>query len=292
VGGRLDGKVAIITGGGSGFGQAAVWRFAAEGARVVIGDLNEGVARDTVDRTPGGVDTVRVVVGDVSDPAVAAQLAATAVREFGGLTTLVNNAGISQGTPRDTWDIPPERWDEVLQVNLRSVYACTRAAVPAMLDAGGGSIVSVASIAATVCVGGSAYAASKGGVLSYTRHISHELAARGVRANCVSPGFMRTPMTTGERAGLDADAQAAQLAGFAKGVPMRQVGSADDIANAMLFFASDESGYITGQELVVDGGYLVRGAARQAVPGMAPAGQPSFGSRSVGRSARRLRSRG
>ena len=258
VSGRLDGKVAVITGGGSGFGQAAVLRFAAEGARVVIGDLNEAAARDTVDQTPGGADVVRVVVGDVSDPAVSARLVQTAVGEFGGLTTLVNNAGISQATPRDTWDIPPERWDQVLQVNLRSVYSCTRAAVPAMIEGGSGSIVSVASIAASLCVGGAAYAASKGGILSYTRHISHELAARGVRANCVSPGFMRTPMSTGERDGFDADAQEERLKGFAVGIPMRRVGSADDIANAMLFFASDESGYVTGQELVVDGGYLVR----------------------------------
>jgi len=258
VSGRLDGKVAVITGGGSGFGQAAVLRFAAEGARVVIGDLNEVAARATVDQVPDGADRVAVVVGDVADPAVSARLAQTAVERFGGLTTLVNNAGISQGTQGDTWDIPPERWDQVLEVNLRSVYSCTRAAVPAMLAAGGGSIVSVASIAASVCVGGAAYAASKGGILSYTRHISHELAARGVRANCVSPGFMRTPMTTGERDGFDADAQAQRLAGFAKRVPMGEVGSTDDIANAMLFFASDESRYVTGQELVVDGGYLVR----------------------------------
>ncbi len=258
VSGRLDGKVAVITGGGSGFGQAAVLRFAAEGARVVIGDLNEVAARATVDQVPDGAERVAVVVGDVADPAVSARLAQTAVERFGGLTTLVNNAGISQGTQGDTWDIPPERWDQVLEVNLRSVYSCTRAAVPAMLAAGGGSIVSVASIAASVCVGGAAYAASKGGILSYTRHISHELAARGVRANCVSPGFMRTPMTTGERDGFDADAQAQRLAGFAKRVPMGEVGSTDDIANAMLFFASDESRYVTGQELVVDGGYLVR----------------------------------
>jgi NAD(P)-dependent dehydrogenase (short-subunit alcohol dehydrogenase family) len=258
VSGRLDGKVAVITGGGSGFGQAAVLRFAAEGARVVIGDLNEVAARATSDQVPDGADRVAVVVGDVADPAVSARLAQTAVERFGGLTTLVNNAGISQGTQGDTWDIPPERWDQVLEVNLRSVYSCTRAAVPAMLAAGGGSIVSVASIAASVCVGGAAYAASKGGILSYTRHISHELAARGVRANCVSPGFMRTPMTTGERDGFDADAQAQRLAGFAKRVPMGEVGSTDDIANAMLFFASDESRYVTGQELVVDGGYLVR----------------------------------
>ncbi|HZP28066.1 MAG TPA: SDR family NAD(P)-dependent oxidoreductase [Acidimicrobiia bacterium] len=261
--GRLEGKVAIVTGGASGFGRATALRFAAEGARVVIGDLDEAGGRETVDRIAAsaagdGEPVARFVPGDVTDPAVAARLVETAVDRFGTLTTLVNNAGIAQGTPRDTWDVDPEVWDRLLRVNLRSVYACSRAAIPALVEAGGGSIVSVASIAASVCIGGTAYAASKGAILSYTRHLARELAARGVRANCVSPGFMRTPMSTGERDGLDEAAQEARLAEFAQGVPMRRVGSVDDIANAILFFASDESGYVTGQELVVDGGYLVR----------------------------------
>ena len=127
-----------------------------------------------------------------------------------------------------------------------------------MLGAGGGSIVNVASIAASVCIGGAAYAASKGAILSYTRHIARELAGREVRANCVSPGFMRTPMTTGERSGLTDVEQEARLDAFGRLVPMRRVGTADDIANAILFLASDEAEYITGQELLVDGGYVVR----------------------------------
>jgi NAD(P)-dependent dehydrogenase (short-subunit alcohol dehydrogenase family) len=174
------------------------------------------------------------------------------------LTTLVNNAGISQSPPRDTWDADDDTWDRVLRANLRTATTCSRAAIPVMVDNGGGSIVNVASIAASVSVGGAAYAASKGGMLSFTRHIARELASRNVRVNCVSPGFMRTPMSTGERLGLGPEEQESRLADMARRVPMRRTGTVDDIANALLFFASDESQYITGQELVVDGGYLVR----------------------------------
>ncbi len=110
-----------------------------------------------------------------------------AVDELGRLDVLVNNAGIVQGDDRDTWDTTEETWDRVLQVNLRSVFVCSKAAIPAMLAAGGGSIVNVASIAASVCVGGAAYAASKGAILSYTRHIARELARRGVRVNACRP---------------------------------------------------------------------------------------------------------
>ena len=128
-----------------------------------------------------------------------------------------------------------------------------------MLDAGGGSIVSVASIAASVCVGGAAYAASKGGILSYTRHVSRELAARGVRVNCVSPGFMRTPMTTGERDGFDADAQAATARGVRQPRPDAARSAAPTTSPTPCCSSPATSrAYVTGQELVVDGGYLVR----------------------------------
>ena len=143
-------------------------------------------------------------------------------------------------------------------MNLKSAYLCTRAAAPKMIERGGGSIINTASIAASAPVGGVAYAASKGGMISFTRHVARELAARHVRVNCVSPGFMRSPMTTGERLGLSPDEQEARLHDFGQLVPMRHVGAELDIANAMLYLASDESAYVTGQEVVVDGGYLVR----------------------------------
>jgi NAD(P)-dependent dehydrogenase (short-subunit alcohol dehydrogenase family) len=252
---RLGGKVAIITGAASGFGRTTALHFASEGAGVVVVDLDEPRAIATVEEIGSGA---RLVVGDVSTSETAARAVATAVDEFGRLDVLVNNAGIAQTEMRDTWDTAEDVWDRVVQVNLRSVYACSRAAIPQMLEAGSGAIVSVASIAASVCVGGAAYAATKGGIVSYTRHVARELAGKGVRVNCVSPGFMRTPMTTGERLGLDESAQEAQLAEFGRLVPMRHVGTMDDIANAIVFLASDEAGYVTGQELIVDGGYVIR----------------------------------
>jgi NAD(P)-dependent dehydrogenase (short-subunit alcohol dehydrogenase family) len=253
--GRLDGKVAIVTGGASGFGRATALRFGQEGAKVVVVDLDEARGRDVVAELG---DAARLQVGDVSTAATADAAVALALDELGGLDVLVNNAGIVQGDDRDTWNTTEDKWDRVLQVNLRSVFVCSKAAIPAMLERGGGSIVNVASIAASVCTGGAAYAASKGAIVSYTRHTARELARRGVRLNAVSPGFMRTPMTTGEREGLDLDAQEERVAGFASHLPMKRMGAMDDIADAILFLASDEASYITGQELIVDGGYVVR----------------------------------
>jgi NAD(P)-dependent dehydrogenase (short-subunit alcohol dehydrogenase family) len=255
---RLDGKVAIVTGGASGFGRATALRFAREGARVVVVDLDAARGADVVGELRDAGAEGRLVVGDVSSLDVAREAVGVATDELGRLDVLVNNAGIVQGDDRDTWDTTEEKWDLVLQVNLRSVFVCSKAAIPVMLEAGGGSIVNVASIAASVCTGGAAYAASKGAILSYTRHTARELARRGVRMNAVSPGFMRTPMTTGEREGLDEAAQEERVAGFAAHLPMKRMGAMDDIADAVLFLASDEASYITGQEVIVDGGYVVR----------------------------------
>lgn len=256
--GRLDGKVAVVTGAASGFGATTARLFAQEGAFVVVADVDEPGGRQIVQEMAEIGGRAVLGVGDVSDTSVANQLVTQAVSEFGRLDVLVNNAGIAQSSATGTsWNASEETWDRVLRVNLRSVYACSRAAVPAMRAVGGGSIVNVASIAASVSVGGSAYAAAKGGMLSYTRHVAAELAP-DIRVNCVSPGYMWTPMSTGERTGASQAEQEQRRAAFAAKSPMNRVGTAQDIANAILFFASDDSAFVTGRELVVDGGHLIR----------------------------------
>jgi len=253
---RLGGKIAIITGASSGFGRATAVRFAEEGARLVLGDLDEEGGRQTVALVERAGSEAEFVRGDIATEAGAGALIERALDRFATADILVNNAGISQPEMRDTWNASEESWDRVIRINLKSVYLCSRATIPVMLEKGSGSIVNVASIAATRAVGGASYAAAKGGILSYTRLVSRELAARGVRINCVSPGYMRTPMSTGERLGLSVAEQEERLEKLTRRVPMRRSGSVTDIADAIVYLSSDEAGYVTGQELVVDGGYL------------------------------------
>jgi NAD(P)-dependent dehydrogenase (short-subunit alcohol dehydrogenase family) len=254
---RLDGRVAIVTGASSGFGRATAVRLADEGASVVVADLDEQGGEETVALVEKAGGEAELVVGDIATEPGARRAVEQTVARFGTVDVLVNNAGIAPPEKRDSWDAPLDSWDRVLRVNLTSVYLCSRAVIPVLLAKGRGSVVNVASIAATRAVSGASYAAAKGGILSYTRQVAQELAARGVRINCVSPGFMRTPMTTGERIGLDEAAQDARLAGFGRLVPMQRTGTVDDIAAAVAYLASDDACYVTGQEIVVDGGYLI-----------------------------------
>src|SRR5262249_24320204 len=162
---KLRDRVAVVTGSASGFGRTTAAPFAGEGAKVVVVDVDEAGAAETVQLVKGAGSDGELVVADVATAAGAEHAVSTAEARWGRVDILVNNAGIVQGTWRDTWDCDEETWDRVLRVNLRSVYVCTRAAIPRMIARGGGSIVSVASIAASVCVGGAAYAASKAGIL-------------------------------------------------------------------------------------------------------------------------------
>ena len=225
---------------------------------IVIGDLDERGAKETVEQVAGRGGRASYVIGDVSTSDMASSLVDRALSDFGKLDILVNNAGIAQPSQVDTWNVDDDEWDRVIATNLRSVFVCSRAAIPKMLEAGHGAIVNLASISVHVSVGGSAYCATKGGIMSFTRATAAELAPGNVRINCVSPGIHRTPMSTGERMGLSLSEQAERIGAMGQIVPMGHCGDVDDIAHAVLFLAGDEAKYITGQEIVVDGGYVVR----------------------------------
>ncbi len=240
----------MITGAGGGIGRAAARLFAAEGAAVVAADVVMGAARATVDAITSDGGRVVAFKVDVSDAAQTQSLVAAATHEFGALHVLFNNAGIFPGDDGGLLETTPETWDHVMDVNLKGVWLCTRAAVPAMLEAGGGSIVNVASFVALMgaATAQMAYTASKGGVLSFTRELAVEYARRGIRANALCPGPIDTPLL----AELIADPERRHRR--LVHIPMGRFGQPEEIARSALFLASDESSFMTGAALVVDGG--------------------------------------
>jgi NAD(P)-dependent dehydrogenase (short-subunit alcohol dehydrogenase family) len=255
---RLEGRVAIVTGASSGFGRATSIRLASEGARVLAADLDEAGGRETVGLVGQIGGESDLFIGDIATEAGASAVVKRTLDLFGTVDILVNNAGIApEGADGRTWDVPEDSWDRLIRVNLKSIYLCTRAAVPTMIAKGKGAVVNVASIAATRTCSSAAYAAAKSGILGYTLQVASELGPLGVRINSVSPGFMVTPMSTGERRGLSAEESRARLEEMGRKSPMGRMGEADDIAAAIAYLASDDAKYVTGQELVVDGGYLV-----------------------------------
>ena len=247
---RLPGKVALITGAGNGMGRAAALLFASEGARVVVADAVEAGGVLTVEsiRDAGG-DAIFVHV-DVSDAGQVAAMVDTAMRRYGTLDVLYNNAGILPPDDAGLAETPEATWDRVMEVNLKGVWLGCRFGAPAMVDSGGGSIVNVSSLVALM---GSAtpqiaYTASKGGVLALTREVAIEYAKQGIRANALCPGPIETPLLA-ELLG-DPDWARRRLVH----IPMGRPGRAEEVARAALFLASDDSSFMTGTSLVVDGG--------------------------------------
>jgi len=248
--GRLDGKVAVITGAGSGIGQVAAALFATEGASVVVADVaGERASATAADIESAGGSALGVTV-DVSDEDQVTEMVAAAVRTFGGLHVLFNNAGIFPDDDGGILDTPPETWAKVMEVNLKGVWLGCRAAVPAMLASGGGSIVNVASFVALMGAATAqiAYTASKGGVLAMTRELAVEYARRGIRANSICPGPIETPLLT------ELLADPARRERRLVHIPIGRFGRPEEIAMAALFLASDEASFVTGSALVVDGG--------------------------------------
>jgi NAD(P)-dependent dehydrogenase (short-subunit alcohol dehydrogenase family) len=247
---RLAGKVALITGAGNGMGRAASLLFAAEGARVVVADTLDESGHATVAAIADAGGESAFVHVDVTDENEVAEMVRFATTTFGRLDVLYNNAGIMPGGDGGTTETGVPTWDRVMAVNLRGVWLGCKHGIPAMVESGGGSVVNVASFVALMGAATPqiAYTASKGGVLAMTREIAVEWARRGIRANALCPGPVETPMLAELMA--DPDWARRRLVH----VPMGRPGRAEELARAALFLASDDSSYMTGSALVVDGG--------------------------------------
>ena len=253
---RLNGKVAILTGAGSGIGKATALLFAREGASVVAGVyLPEDVA--SLERDAQGLPGRLVAVqADVTSDADAANLVRTAVAQFGGLDILFNNAGIERpGRITETTD---EQWQQILDVNLKGVFVCTRQAVPEMLKRGGGAIVNNASING---IRGNhsliAYSASKGGVVALTYALALDYAPHNIRVNCVCPATIENTRMAEIAAGRVADKEE-RLRYLVAKHPIGRLGTPEEVAYPVLFLASDEASFITGVALPIDGGRSIR----------------------------------
>ena len=245
----LKNKIALVTGAGSGIGEAVAKLFARNGASVVLADMDmDGANRVlAVIEKEGGKGLA--VKTDVSKPADCEQAVAQAVNWLGRLDIAVNNAGIG-GPSALTGDYPIDGWDKVIAINLSGVFLGMRYQLPAMLKNGGGSIVNMASILGKVGLPmSSAYASAKHGVIGLTETAACEYATQGIRINAVGPGFIKTPL-------LDKNLNEEQLKGIAAMHPMLRLGTAEEVAELVLWLASDKASFVTGAYYNVDGGYL------------------------------------
>jgi NAD(P)-dependent dehydrogenase (short-subunit alcohol dehydrogenase family) len=248
--GRVDGKVAVVTGGCSGIGLATVRRFVEEGARVVIGDIDDERGHGLVGEL-GGEDAAWYVHVDVTSKDQVDAMFASAQQRYGSVDIAFNNAGISPPDDDSILDTELDAWRRVQEVNLTSVYLCCKAALPYMLEQGSGSIINTASFVAVMGAATSqiSYSASKGGVLSMSRELGVQFARQGVRVNALCPGPVNTPLLK-ELFAKDAERAARRLVH----VPMGRFAEPEEMADAVLFLASDESSFITASTFLVDGG--------------------------------------
>ncbi len=248
--GLLEGKVALVTGAGSGIGRAVAEAYAREGAKVVVSDLNDQAGAEVVAGIEAAGGTASYFHLDVASPEANMALVKAAVERYGGLHVACNNAGIS-GESNPVADYSVEGWRRVIDVNLNSVFYGMRAEIPAMLAAGGGVIVNMASILGKVAfAGASAYVAAKHGVVGLTENAAVEYAEQGIRVNAIGPGFISTPLLEN----LPKEA----IAAITTMHPIGRLGVANEVADMAVFLSSGKSSFVTGAYFAVDGGYLAR----------------------------------
>ena len=245
--GRLDGKVAVITGAAGGMGREAALLFSAEGASVCVADVD----REHGEQTAAEARDAFFFEVDVSDPDSVRAVYDAAAERYGGIDVLYNNAGISPADDASILDTEADAWDRVQAVNTRGVYLCCRHGIPHLLERGGGSVINVASFVALVGAATSqiSYTASKGAVLALTRELGVQFARRGVRVNALCPGPVETPLLLAIWGDDPAAAQRRLVH-----IPMGRLAQPREIVNAALFLASDESSYVNAATFVVDGG--------------------------------------
>ncbi len=254
---KLEGRVAWVTGGGSGLGRAICARFAAEGARVAVHDVRADAAEETLKSLAGTGHLA--LAGDVTDSARVAAIAEQIAKACGRIDVLVNNAGVDR-TPGDgsdeylrTGSITPHMsdagWTRMLEIHLNGAFFCAREALRRMLAQKSGSIINMSSIAGLGGMSAIHYSTAKAGLIGFTGSLAREVGPRGIRVNAICPGAIETPMT--------ANVPAPILKGMIASTPMRRMGTAEEIAAAALFLASDESSFITGQWLSPNGGIFI-----------------------------------
>jgi NAD(P)-dependent dehydrogenase (short-subunit alcohol dehydrogenase family) len=244
-------KVAIVTGGGSGIGEAVAMTMAANGAKVVVADYDQASGERVVKEIQAAGGEAMFIDVDVSKPDQVENMVAKTVEAYGKLDVAVNNAGIG-GPPANVGEYPIDGWKNVISINLDGVFYGMRYQIPAMLEAGGGSIINVASILGSVGFATApAYVAAKHGVVGLTKTAAIEYSARGIRVNSVGPGFIKTPL-------LDANLDAATLEAIAGMHPIQRLGTAQEVADLVAFLGSDAASFCTGAYYLVDGAFTAQ----------------------------------
>jgi len=254
MGGRLEGKVALITGAGMGMGREASLLFAREGARIVVCDIDGAAAEGTAAAVSMAGGQALAAVGDVAMEADVARMVQEGVRRFGALHVLYNNAGVLwKDRDRSVLETDGAQWDRVMGINLKSVFWVTKHGIPHLRAAGGGSIILVGSVSALAGFtrAQDAYTAAKGALIALNKSLAIQFAKDGIRSNIIHPGIIETPLQAPYL-------NAALRAEFKTAIPLGRIGQPRDIANAALFLASDESAFMTGAEMIIDGGFMAQ----------------------------------